>query len=92
MQQNENSGTRIANQTVDTTANEGSKTMGRGFLNRATPPSIFLGGIRGSRRQGFVFPSFPHGVDNMQLSSSREAVGSLLRLAVKPVTPEGPYG
>lgn len=37
MQQNENSGTRVAIQTVDTTTNEGSKTMGRGFLSQATP-------------------------------------------------------
>lgn len=87
MQQNENSGTRIVKRTVDTTANEGSKTMGRGFLNQATPPPMFQGGMRASRRRGFVFPSFPHGVDTTQLSSSGEAVGSLLRLAVKPVTP-----
>lgn len=45
MQQNKNSGTRIAKKTVDTTANEGSKTMGRGFLNRAIflPPSFWEG-------------------------------------------------
>ena len=45
MQQNKNSGTRVANQTVDTTTNEGSKTMGRGFLNRAMPPSpLYISG------------------------------------------------
>lgn len=45
MQQNKNSGTRIAKQTVDTTTNEGSKTMGRGFLNRDVffPPSFWEG-------------------------------------------------
>lgn len=37
----------------------------------------FGGGMRGGGRRGFVFPSFPRGVDTMQLSSSGEAVGSL---------------
>lgn len=38
VQQKKSSGTRITEQTVDTTTNEGSKTMGRGFLSRGPPP------------------------------------------------------
>lgn len=63
-QQNKNSGTRITDQTVDTTTNEGNKTMGRGFLSRGFFFSfIFLGGMRWGRRRGFVFPCFPHGTN-----------------------------
>lgn len=55
VQQNKNSGTRAESQTVDTTTNEGSKTMGRGFLERTVLPYI-LGGMQRGRKQGLCFP------------------------------------
>lgn len=57
MLRNKNSGTRTAKQTVDTTANEGSKTMGRVFLDRAIflPPAL-AGRDTGRQKAGLCFP------------------------------------
>lgn len=55
VQQNKNSGTRVAIQTVDTTANEGSKTMGRGFLNQANPSPHISGRDAGRQETEVLF-------------------------------------
>lgn len=56
VQQNKNSGTRVANQTVDTTTNEGSKTMGRGFLIQTiSPPPHLFGRDAGSSEAEALF-------------------------------------
>lgn len=90
MQQNKNSGTRIANQTVDTTTNEGSKTMGRGFLNQAIFPPIFLGGMPGGGRHRLCFPVFSPWSRHHAAVVIRGGCGVTgLPLAVKPVTPKG---
>lgn len=60
VQQNKNSGTRITEQTVDTTTNEGSKTMGRGFLSRGFFFPLHLSGRDAMRQEArLCFPVFP---------------------------------
>lgn len=94
VQQNKNSGTRVANQTVDTTTNEGSKTMGRGFLIQTiSPPLIFLGGMLGAARQKLCFPVFSPRSQNRTAVVIRGDCGVMgLPLAVRTVTPRGAYG
>lgn len=61
VQQNKNSGTRITSQTVNTTTNEGSKTMGRGFLNWPPTPTTHMSGsdAEGRKAEALFSRLFP---------------------------------